>query len=342
MNLWTFVQNKLKEKIRIAHEYHRVPKVDSKKYFLGIILTAVGWILIAQYTSLLEKVDDNQSMGLASQLSKFGLLMLIIHLTMVCVFSLFVFIGKKQYSRCENLSGVLLRASGSFISFFTFSLAKIATESIDNTILYSLDSLWIILIMAYVGIQIPKSQKLMIFVGLLTLLLVFKEDLSNHSILSWVCGTISGQMLAVITLMTTYLIQKDPPLRIGFYSGIIGGIGSLIVFLIASFFSGFPTVSAFEVFSMIYSGIIFSISLFCFLEAFYYTEAYIISVTSLIFPIFIIWNGWLLDISKFTIKSLIGTSFVVLLTLYIFFVEYFESRNHEHLIDGAKVQEEKK
>ncbi len=222
MNLWTKIQNRLKEKIRIAHEHHQVPKVAAGKYHLGIILTAIAWILIAQYTSVLEKINQHQPAGFAAKLTKFGILMSIIHLTMLAIYSLFVIFGKKGYHKCENPKGVIARGCGSFVSFFTFSLAKIATDSIDNTILYSLDPLWILFIMAFIGISIPRTQKIMIIFGLITMIFVLREDLANHNILSWICGTVSGQTLAIITLMTSYLIKWDPPLRIGFYNGIIG------------------------------------------------------------------------------------------------------------------------
>ncbi len=341
MNLWTKVQNRLKENIRVAHEHHQVPKVDAGKYHLGIILTAIAWILIAQYTSILEKINQHQPPSMAERMTKFGILMCIIHFTMLTVYSFFVLIGKKGYYKCENPKGVIARGCGSFVSFLTFSLAKIATDSIDNTILYSLDPLWILLIMAYIGISIPKTQRVMIIFGIITMLFVLREDLANHSLLSWICGTVSGQTLALITLMTSYLIKRDPPLRIGFYNGVIGLIGSVIFTLISSIFSGFPEISTFDIFSMIYSGIIFSIALFCFFESFYYTEAYIISVTSLVLPIFMIWNGWLIDVSTFNLDSLIGTSIAAVVTLYVFFAEYFEEKKRDHLVDGYKEGKER-
>lgn len=334
MNLWTRVQSKIKRNVHTAHKHHLVPIVSGKKYHLGIILTAIAWILIAQYTSILEKASQHQPANLAERMTRFGMLMCIINFTMVVLYSFFLFFGKKGYYRCKNPKGVIARGCGSFISFLTFSLAKIGTDSIDNTILYSLDPFWILMIMAYVGIFIPKTQRVMIIFAIITMLFVLREDLSNHSLISWISGTISGQTLAIITIMTSYLIKKDPPLRIGFYNGVIGLIGSVIFTLISLLFSGFIKISTFDIFSMIYSGAIFSIALFCFLESFYYTEAYIISVTSLVLPIFMIWNGWLIDVSTFKLDSLIGTSIAGVVTLYVFFAEYYEAKKRDHMVDG--------
>lgn len=325
---------KIKEWIKTAHEHHTIQVVDIQKYHLGIILTAIAWILVAQYTSVLEKVN-NRPIGTVRSFVELGIEMSILHLTMLCVYSFFIYLQGKDYFRCKNTLGVVWRGIVAYISFLTYSLAKIDSSTIDNTILYGLDAIWLILIMSWIGIKIEKSQKIIMLIGVTALLFVFKEDLFDHSILSWIYGTTSGLTLAIITLMTSYLIKRDPPLRIGIYHSIIGSIASIAFTLFFIFFEGMPTQILIDPPFMIFSGLIFSIALFCFLEAFYYSEAYVIGVTSLILPIFLIWNEWLIDRESYNLPTLIGTIITAISSLYVFFAEFKETKKHKHFVDGS-------
>ena len=88
-----------------------------------------------------------------------------------------------------------------------------------------------------------------------------------------ISGIISAIILAIIVILTSYIVHNDPPSRIAFYQLLIGVIASGII----AFFN-WQTPSFHDLGVMAYTEMLYAIALFLFLDAFYYCEPHIIAL----------------------------------------------------------------
>ena len=114
-------------------------------------------------------------------------------------------------------------------------------------------------------------------------------------------------MSEVITVITSYLVKQDPPLRIGFYQSLAGFLSSLFIAWVAGLIQGWTIPSYGELFNMFFAGIIFASALFCLWQAFFYTESYIIGAASYFFPVFVMVLGWIINSDAMDIFTIIGS-----------------------------------
>ncbi len=327
----------LQRAVKIAERHHHVPVVDPSNFHLGILFTAIGWILISLYTAVIEKIALTSTIDTSSSFSYLFAEFSVFHLAMLAVLLIFSASQGKHYFICKKPTLVITRGVIAYVSFISYSIAKISTDTIDNTILYSLDPFWLIVILWFVGIKVKRSLTLVMAIGAVSLIFIYHEDLIAHSPLSWFFGTSSGLTLAIITLMTSYMIKQDPPLRIGLYHSAIGLFFSLTLLCIGIISGDRYLPSLSNLLSMAFSGVLFAIALFCFLQAFYYTESYIISVTSFTLPLFTLWSSWIVNNKLFSTSSFIGTMVTSIATLFVFFLAYYDDKKNKRYGDGSKV-----
>jgi methionine synthase II (cobalamin-independent) len=81
-----------------------------------------------------------------------------------------------------------------------------------------------------------------------------------------------------------------------------------------------PDLNAFIM--MMISGSIFALTLFYFLEAFYYTEPYIIGAVSYLFPLFTESIGWITNPTSIARTTIIGTLITASCGLIVFASAY--------------------
>lgn len=123
-------------------------------------------------------------------------------------------------------------------------------------------------------------------------------------------GSGSAITLAIITVITAYLVKQDPPIRIGLYQSALGCIASLIVALGLGFFHGFDVPTLHEIAVALMTGIIFSVLLYFIWKSFYYTEPYVLGALSYILPVFLILAGWLMGEEPMNEATIVGTSII--------------------------------
>lgn len=166
-------------------------------------------------------------------------------------------------------------------------MSRIWSSNIDNSTLYSTDAFWLVLILYILHIPSPKGVGIGILLGTAGVGFIYYQDLSSESsIIGGLFGIFAAFLLAILIFLTRFMVRRDPPLRIGFYNSLIGVTFFLAGTIVFGFIHGWelPNVSA--VFLMIISGFIWAIALFCFLEAFYFTENHIIGAIGLFLSVF--------------------------------------------------------
>lgn len=262
--------------------------IDSSKRYIGIIFTLFGWFLLGM-NSVLNVEISKQSNILVSFFFQFsgGLL----------IFVLIGFVNSitnglhktASYLKPKELMLVLLRGSLGVIIFYLFSASKIWTSVVENAVLFSTEALFIPLILWIVlGRKIGMSIWIGLILGYIGVSLTYFSDVSVFNI-GGIVGLCAGFGMAFIILLTSYMVKKDPPARIAVYQM---GIGVVVSGLLAMLYWNTPPAQA--IILMLFSGCIYGIALFLFLDAFYYTESFIIGMLSYSLILFTETIDWIL------------------------------------------------
>ncbi|CCB87867.1 EamA family transporter [Simkania negevensis] len=329
--------NRYKTLALLAEEHHKVPVVTQEKRHLGIILTLVGWLLAAFYTVLFQVSNTSSKINVSANLSNVFLEFTLIHLTMFIFFFVFSMIRGRNFFKAKEPKLLIWRSIFAILSLWFYSLARVWTSTVDNSMLYSIDALCIVVFLAIIGIKVSKISWLGIFIGVFGIFFVYSFDIKSiFDILGGFFGTMSGVTLAIITIITTYLVKQDPPLRIGLYQSALGFISSLIIAIILGIVQGWHPIRLEDIVTMAFSGIFFGMMLFCIWEAFYYTEAYIIGALSYFLPVFVETINWILTREPVKTTTIIGTLIITLGCMIVVFDVYLEDKRKmfRHYGDG--------
>jgi drug/metabolite transporter (DMT)-like permease len=300
--------NRYRTLAKLAEAHQQVPAIDEKTRHHGIILTIVGFFILAFYTVLFEFEVHRFRLKVASSLCDVFLQFSALHLGMFVFFLVFCLPKGLPFLKCKEPKLLTYRTIFAIVGFWAYSLARVWTSTVDNSLLYSTDAIWIVVLLYFIGIKIRPIGLLGIilgFSGIITVYVVVFD--SVYDLIGAVFGSISGFTLALITVITSYLVKQDPPLRIGFYQSLAGFISSLLIAGFSGFIQGWTLPVLGEAFNMFFAGIIFACALFCLWQAFYYTESYIIGATSYFFPVFVMVLGWIINDDSMSFLTIIGS-----------------------------------
>lgn len=295
--------------------HHDIPIIKSETRYIGIVFSTISWSLFAVFTVLIEKLNPSFYAHISTKsLSKTFFEFSIIHFAMFCIFlTCCLKTGGFRYLIPIEPKLIKWRSISAVLSFWFYALARIWTSTIDNSLLYSSDAAWVLFFLWYLRQKIFKFSWVGILLSSIGIGIVFFSDArSLYSIWGGVMGSGSAITLAIITVITAYLVKQDPPIRIGLYQSALGCISSFIVALGFGFFHGFDLPNSYEVSVAIVTGIIFSVLLYLIWKSFYYTEPYILGALSYILPVFLILAGWLVGEEPMNKATMIGTSVITL------------------------------
>ena len=329
----------------LAEKHHHVPVVTHEKRYLGIILTLVGWMLAAFYTVLFQVSTEESKVEVSNNLSRVFIEFTFIHLAMFIFFSIFCITQGQGFKYIKPKEPKLLwwRSAFSIISLWCYSLARVWTSTVDNSMLYSIDALCIVIFLWLLGIKVSKLTWVGIIIGVLGIIYVYSFDIhSIFDIVGGIFGTLSGITLAIITVITTYLVLQDPPLRIGLYQSFLGLASSFLIAIILGMVQGWYIPNTSELITMSFSGFFFGMMLFCIWEAFYYTEAYIIGALSYVLPIFVEAINWILTKEVPSLSTIIGTIIISAGCLIVVFEAYIEDKKKKRFGDGRFLKQSNK
>ncbi len=320
---------KFSKLIKIIEEHHQDPVIQPDKRHLGIILTLVGFLLYAFYTIIfqIESNRDKETNTFASSIFEFT----IFNFFMFLSFLPFILARGKKYFKCKEPKLIITRAFFANICIWFYSLARIWTKDVDNSMLYSTDGFWVVLIMLFLGMKVSRITWLGVLVGIGGIFFIYFFDLSSiNDLVGGAFGTISGISLAIVILLTRYMVKKDPPTRIGLYHALISfiffAVASIIVMIIPNNVS-LPDLHA--IIMMMLSGFLFALTLFCFLEAFYYTESYIIAAVSFFLPVFTETINWIINQTVISWTTIVGSLVTTIGGLIVISSSYMQDKKEK-------------
>lgn len=302
--------------LKFAHE-HRI-EINPKLRYIGIIFITFAYFLLANSTIFFEKVSESIPIFQ---------IFFIQFLTVFIIYLIFLIPKGLKIFKPKETKLIFIRGTIAIITYYTYFASKIWIDIIDNSLLFSIDSLVIPLIMyIFFRVFIGKTAIIGLLIGFLGICFVNVFDFKFYS---WggIIGISSGIGLAFIVVITSYMVKNDLPLLIAFYQSLIGFIsaGFLMVF------TGWKSLDLINLTSIICQAIFFAVALFLFLDAFYYTEAYIIGALGYTLTIFIIFLEALILGKVIDLYSLIGTILVCGGGLIVIINGYYRDK---HLIQN--------
>ncbi len=300
--------------LKFAHD-HRI-EIRPKSRYIGMIFTAFAYLLLALSTIFFEK---------ASEAVPIFQIFFIQFLVVFTIFLLFLLPKGRKAFKPKEKKLVYLRGIIAIITYYAYFASKIWINIIDNSLLFSIDALVIPLIMyIFFGVFVSRTAIIGLLIGFLGIAFVNVFDLKFNS-LGGIIGISSGLGLAFIVVITSYMVKKDSPLVIAFYQALIGVVvsGALMCF------TDWKTPNLIDLTSILCQAAFFALALFLFLDAFYYTEAYIIGAFSYTLTVFIIFLDALILGKVIDLHSSIGTLLVCGGGLTVIVSSYSRDKHHK-------------
>jgi drug/metabolite transporter (DMT)-like permease len=100
------------------------------------------------------------------------------------------------------------------------------------------------------------------------------------AIKGYLLGAGSSFSLAIILVLTSIIVQHDHPVRVVFYLCLCGLLISLFfIFISVNQIRSFDYAS-FNITAAFWEGILYTLAVICFLQAFYYVDPIIVSISS--------------------------------------------------------------
>ncbi|WP_420421691.1 DMT family transporter [Simkania sp.] len=327
----------------LSEKHHQVPVVTQEKRHLGIILTFVGWMLLAFYTVFFQVETLQPNQIFTSSLSTLFIEFTIAHSAMFVFFFLFCIIRGVKFLKPKEPRLLFVRSITAIISLWCYSLSRVWTNTVDNSMLYSTDAFWVVIMLRLLGIKIRVAALIGILIGLAGVIYVYSYDIRTlYDLIGGTIGTLSGVTLALITIITCYLVKQDPPIRIGLYQSIIGIASSLLLAIIFGTIYGWKFPDYRSTLTMIFSGFFFAMMLFCIWEAFFYTETYIIGAISFFLPVFVEFINWIVTKETVASTTVTGSIIITIGGLIVIFDSYIEdSKKIKHYADSRSIDKRK-
>ncbi len=212
----------LREHLLLILDAHNEPPIiHSSKRHLGIFATLSGYLFYAVYTINYQDFSF-KTKGVNKEYTSF-FEMTLFYFVMAVVSCVFCSLKGKEYFKCKKPSLIFYRGLLGVLLLWAYSLARTWTSNVDNSMLYSTDALWIVILLALFGMKSPLLAWLGVLIGFFSIGFIWWFDFSSiYDIVGGGLGTLSGVLLAIITFMTRYMVRRDPPLRIMFYNSLIG------------------------------------------------------------------------------------------------------------------------
>lgn len=253
--------------------------MDKKNRHVGIAYTAFGWFLIA-----LSSVFFTQTRATHSIVNSCFHHYLFAFMTI----SLWAAFKNKKTFFCKNPFLIILNSLICMFCYYVYFLLKVAPASISNSYLLNADSIIVGLITAfYFRKKIAPVAWAGIIIGFIGIMCFFSfsVDFSTFKAISdgFMC-LVSAFALAVLVLLTQYLLKNNPPIVIALSHCLIG-LCFTGVFL---YFSGWQLPTKIDLFCMVMDGFMYGISLYFFINALACTEAYIVMSLGYLLPVYLI------------------------------------------------------
>ncbi|MCH9621994.1 MAG: hypothetical protein S4CHLAM20_14270 [Chlamydiia bacterium] len=313
----------------VIESHNESPIVHASKRHLGIILTIVGYLFFSMYTVFFQ-IETNNNHGLNSSYMIF-FEFAVLHTVMFITYLVFCLSQGRSYLKCNRPKFIIIRSILGVAALVLNSLARVWTPSVDNSILYSTDAFWLVILLYFLKIKLPKGVWLGTVIGTLGIGFVLYFDYQSlYDFIGGLFGILAGICLCLIIFLTRYMVRRDPPLRIGFYNSLFGIIFFIPATLIAGSLNNWNNFDSSSIILMVISGFIWGLALFVLLEAFYYTENHILAAVTLFLPLFMETFNYTINKQIDSWSNIVGSTIMSIGGLIVIIATYFHDKKHHH------------
>lgn len=285
---------------------------SSEKLFKGVTLTCIGWLLVAYTSVAFQHLVINNSIFLTN--------FVIFSAAFIPLFIWSLFKGKNFFV-CSKPYLVFTRALLAILVYYIHLSVRVWITDVKNSMLFNIDALcvplliyilfkkktsklaWAGILLGFFGLGLLNSLKLDIFSlpGLFECLLCF----------------ISGISVAVIMIISCYIIRDDPPLRQAFYTVFCG----LVIAGIGMTFCDYQMPSKIDLIYMVIQGLFFSAWMMIFLNACDSIEPHVMTTIGYLMPLVMVLMNTMFKFYHLNVwgylgvfMTIVGIVFVILST----------------------------
>lgn len=300
--------------LKYAHD-HRI-SIDPKKRYIGIIFILFGWFMLALSRVNFFKVSSNISPFVSFFFT---------FLPGLLFYSLYWLYKGNKFLKIKQWNLVLLRGILGILTYYTYYFAQSWAKAVDYSILLSTESLFVPIIM---GLILRKKYPLITWIGVCTgfigvgLLATFNVRVFS---VAGSFGIASGFGLAIMIIITSYIVYNDPPTRVAFYQLLIGVFLSGII---SVFDWQWPSIRDMGI--MLYSGLMYGLALFLFLDAFYFTEPHIIAMLGYSLVFFTELIKWISYGTIPTVRTIYGFILILIGGYMVILMSYIKDKKKIH------------
>jgi drug/metabolite transporter (DMT)-like permease len=334
--------------IQFLHE-HRLAISPSNRS-VGIVYTLVGWCFLAFITPLFRRTIPKYSLS-ENFFFQYSSIFLFMFLS-ILYFSFLWGIREWQFHHQSSFrlkrvftktffsiflrhiknhlipndwKVVLLRGFFAVLAYYAYCVARVSSQIIDNSILFSTDPFFVALILLSVGIRLSGVTWIGILIGFLGISFIYSFDIRIHT-LAGVVGLLSGFSFACVVILNSYAVSKDSILTIIFYQSVVGLVVSSLIGIKMGF--SIPKVSDLSI--MFSSGFFLSWASLLFLQSFHYTESHVLAALSYSLPFFVELFNWIMigEIAPF--RSMVGNVLIATSGLVIISDSYCRDKKRMH------------
>lgn len=258
----------------------------------GITCVLLGWLLTGFMLVIAQWSEDKTSL--------FVTIFIQFLVMFLCILPFALAKGWK-FLIPYSWTKVLLRAVFAVTAYYGFIFSGMDISFVDNSLLFNTEALFIPIFLYLVFKH--KAEKIQIYgviIGFAGVATIYTPDYGIISV-GGILGLVSGISMAIIFLLTSTMIHRDPPLRITFYH-------SLIAAIISGVFAYFnwQTPSGTTIVAASGLGLLLATALYLFIYAFFHAEPYVMAPLSYSLVIFAGVLEWLIWGDVPTLRSVIG------------------------------------
>lgn len=298
--------------VRFAHNHHI--DIVPKRRYVGILFTLFAWFMLALATVFFSKSSISTTIPFFV-----GFFFQFISASFFYT-TLSVLRGSQSFKLNEPWL-VLFRGVLGISTYYLYAYSKIWAKTVDNSVLLSTEAIFVPLILSWI---LKKKYSFSTWIGVgvgligVGFLTTFNIKLLS---LAGLTGISSGALLAIIIILTSYIVHNDGPVKIALYQSLIGLFASGLLAIFQ-----WETPSLGDAGLLMYSGLLYGLALFLFLDSFYYTEPHILAMLSYSLVFFTELTNWVINQKTPTKETIYGFLFIFFGGLAVILNSYRDDR----------------
>ncbi len=244
---------------------------------------------------------------------------------------------------------IFIRSTLGILSGVCFEYSKAFSSIVDNSALYGADAVVVAFFMRVVLKQKIGKRWIWIGIAFLGIITVIYTDFQSlhwiRSAIGALFGILSVVLLAIVLLMTSYMVHNDKPITIVFYQSLAAVLyaslyllGSIIYLFLNKDYDGIRyylsyfnsvNLTSFPILALCSGGFLYGWALLLFFQSLYYTELLILAMLGYFLSPIMAGFEWLIYHTPLSLKDAFNTLCISVGTGGLYFYEKMNKEREE-------------